>query len=56
MKKVSVIRFSFLALLGVLLLNIGYAQKESGAQYTLVVEGFDWGAAASKAILHMQSL
>lgn len=53
MKKITIIRSSFLVLLGLSLLNICCAQKDSDAQYTLVVEGFDWGAAASKAILHL---
>lgn len=48
-------KISKLALITCLALLLGtlvHAQNSKG-KYTLVVEGFDWGAAASKVILHM---
>jgi predicted peptidase len=36
-----------------LVVNPGFSQREQG-KYTLVVEGFDWGAAVSKVILHLE--
>lgn len=48
----SSIRSFFVIILATLTVVHGYTQSYKG-NYTLVVEGFDWGAAASKVILHL---
>ena len=53
MKNFTSIPVLLFGLLVSLTIQQGYAQSQSGS-YTLVVEGFDWGAAASKVILHME--
>lgn len=53
MKNNHLKRFFLWVLLVPFLAPLGHTQNETAQKYTLVVEGFDWGAAASKVILHM---
>ena len=53
MQVLKAIRLFILIFLPYLLFSQGYAQVSNG-NYSLVVEGFDWGAAASKLILSLQ--
>ena len=59
MKNVLILGIIICAILAISLMNNSSAnaqpmQKEDNGTYTLVVEGFDWGAAASKVILAVE--
>ena len=44
---------NFLGTLAVLISSLAFAQSGSAGEYSLVVEGFDWGPAVNKVVLHM---